>query len=154
MLFSEYELPDINETSINEDLGIDYYGIIGSSPFGNTSIGTKWYYNGEEHTTSTALSQAIDFNCNGVIDMGYSHNLNNDKDGDDQDLITTLRGGFNDWNHLQIKSGGIGELQYGYSGEISNLSLNELDLETAVKRNLLCNDVGGSVDIPFPAVKG
>lgn len=134
--YSNYELPDLDESDLSESLGIDPDGLTAEA-----SLGTKWYHNGVLHTIDSIAHSETDFNCDHTIESGVAVDLNNGEG-------TVLYGGYNDWEHLIFKTGNIG-VSYAYGNEYykpADEYTQERTLEEALKTNTLANEGGGSVD--------
>lgn len=127
--YSNYELPALDESNINEQDGVDPQGVTAG-----TGIGTIW-------GTRRALNIAgtgIDFNGDGVLGSGVVMDLNQDGS------TSVLREVEDDWAHIQFKSNGIGS--FGAEIDPENIvavdeemvSVNqEIDIDKATEDGLL-----------------
>lgn len=99
--YSEYELPAMDTTKLNENNGIDPDGLTN-----NSGLGTKWKLSKEKNYEAKNISgRAIDFNKNGNIESLV--NVKFYTGGTD---VTTFSRSINDWNHLILSGGSIGNM--------------------------------------------
>lgn len=136
--YSEYELPAINESSINENNGLDPNSLTQGS-----GLGAKWNYDGlifSEGTKKNIAGVSIDFNNNWSVENSVSIDLNNDG------TRNTQNKSINDWDNIIYKGGAIGGM--GASAEDNPLLIykdpsapipDELSLEEAEELGLLGN---------------
>ena len=118
--YSRFELPQLNETSLDENVGLN-----GGSGINNH--GTSWFCGSSQQWTNNA-NGAINWNCNKTfiffddIESSVATDINKDS------AHTVIRS-FNDWAHINFKGGLIG------AGVVFPLPtetlVEELDLETA-----------------------
>lgn len=140
--YSEYELPEIHESSVDENKGVDPEGVtIGSG------LGTKWYRDERICEKTNIAGQGIDFNENGKMDESISVNLN--RLDDDGKLLKSI----NEWDNLIFKGGLIGGYGENISEETALITckaeedaLTELDYDTAKDFGLLGNLGSCSID--------
>lgn len=106
--YSEYELPELNESSLNENRGVDPEGLTEG-----TGLGTKWQYyddgvfgflfSGTKDAEGYDIAKkAIDFNQDGKTEDSVAEDLNGDGGKD------TLTASVNDWDRLVYKGGLVG----------------------------------------------
>lgn len=140
--YSEYELPEINESDIDERKGVDPYGVTKGQ-----KLGVKWFYRNllfyiKEGTANSIAGKSIDFNKNGDDKQtGLKIDLNDD--GSKKEIH---KKSIKDWQHLSYKGGCIGN--YGAKDESDTLitkhpeydeSLKEMTYEEAINKGLVGN---------------
>lgn len=147
--YQDFNLPEIDEHHVNENLGIDPKGVTEHSGL-TIKIPVKnkffiWDINGEED--SSIARQPIDFNQNGILEADIECHL--DKEPDQvTEIIGTLHETLNEWQHLKFTGALIG----GYGDEINvdEISmliikpdnadeLNEISVDEAFEMGLLGN---------------
>ena len=144
--YSEYELPSITEYHINENYGIDPYGLTQGK-----TLGTKWYVAKDTQAINqknlfdifpinSIARETIDFNKNGIIETDIQFDIN----GDGQ--ISVLSPSVNDWERISFTGGTIGygddlnDEEWMNTVEVSPEELVEMSYDEAVERNLVSND--------------
>ena len=149
--YSDYKLPDIDESSINEFDGVDP-----SSLTSGTNLATTIFYRTSSQMTTGAISgAAIDFNRNGTLERSISLDLN--PGGNVRDSEIAVLKGHNDWNGINYCSGIIGSgLQ---TDDIPSASISagttyieEKTLEESLETSTLAVDGTGSLEIISPTV--
>lgn len=100
--YSDYVLPEINESDINENTGIDPGGITDGTGLATT----LFYHNKAEITTGAISKAAIDFNGNGILETGISLDLN--PGGNVYDPPISVLKSHDDWKGINYYSGIIG----------------------------------------------
>lgn len=129
--YSDFCLPSLDETNLDEHCGVDPYSVTAG-----TGLGTLLYGKGGLKINNIA-GKAIDFNQNGSIETGVSVDLNND--GETEKLAEVE----SDWWHITYRGGSIGD--YGDSlKNIVNIAiseqsemLNELTIPDAIENGLM-----------------
>ena len=132
--YSEYDLPDLDESALDEFAGIDPERLTAG-----TGLGTKFKNN---TILQPIAGVAVDFNRNGSFSTAVSCDINADK------KIGTLTSS-NDWEHIVFKGGNIGK-DYAFIAGISDpeaeeVWLEEPMLEEFIEAGVLGNKGAGSV---------
>jgi hypothetical protein len=92
--YSYYDLPDLNEASLNESVGLNS-GLA-------ATYRTRWYCPSGTLTTSPGTANGpLDWNCNGAISSPVSRDLNGDG------VLNTLTS-WRDWGNLVYNGGAVG----------------------------------------------
>ena len=94
--YSEYVLPAIDESAIDENKGVDPEGVTAG-----TGLGIKW---GETGIAENISGIAIDFNQDGKIESGLSLDINK---SEEEPYHQVLQSTSNDWTHISIAGGNI-----------------------------------------------
>lgn len=146
--YSDYKLPDINEAHINENLGIDPYGLTAG-----TGLGTTLFYWAPNQRNVIPISKAaIDFNNNGKLETDISLDLN--PDGNVHDKPIAELKGHEDWSGIVYKGGAIGEHNNSSNGNSSGIAfpindtgLQEKTLEESLKTSTLASSGTGYIEL-------
>lgn len=133
--YSEYDLPDLDENALSEQLGIDPYGVTAGTGLGTKFSGAGWF--GKDKEFVPIANKGIDFDgWWGVEDKIVSVDLNNDE------KLTVLTSS-TDWDHLIFAGGDIGSKKQviyinGIASQDTSLYSDELlTLEEALANNSL-----------------
>ena len=150
--YSDYRLPNINESHINENSGIDPAGLTAG-----TRLGTTLFYRASnQRDVSPISSVAIDFNNNGTMENDISLDLN--PGGNVQDAPIAILKGHEDWSGIVYRGGEIGKqnsFSSGISFSINDEGLQEKTLEESLNTLTLAVDGTGYIDlIPSSLVVG
>lgn len=146
--YSDYKLPDINESHINENSGIDPSGLTEG-----TRLGTTLFYRTSNQRDVSPISRvAIDFNNNGTMENDVSFDLNPDGNVYDKP-IATLKS-HEDWSGIIYNGGEIGK-QNSFSNSYSNgitfsiqdEGLQEKTLEESLNTSTLATDGTGYIEL-------
>ncbi len=165
--YSEHQLPDLDENSLDESKGVDPNHL-----YKDDVIGTRWScpadaklhdYNSDYLTTynidadiSDEDARVGDFNCNGMTDPGFiSANINQDPDNP-KDTDKSILHGYEDWSHLVFNlNGAIGPEEEETASEAA--AQNEvlpddkgLSLDTALSMDALAPKGTGRADVLGP----
>jgi hypothetical protein len=100
--YSRWNLPDLNETCLNETIGLN-------GPSAIDNYGTRYYCTGTTSAQKThdGVNNGIDWNCdNDTIDACVNGSINRDAP------VSTLTG-YEDWTNLVYDGGSIGLLVSG-----------------------------------------
>ena len=142
--YSDYTLPDLDETQLLESAGVDPHGVTA-----NTGLGTAFKYNGRSIFSIAGAS--IDYNGNQRID-GTAIVLDLNEDGE-LGVLT----GTEDWSHIVYAGGDI-----GFNGQVVHIQgiaapdesdaehMSELDLETALENDILGRVGSGALEAIGP----
>ncbi len=141
--YSDYKLPDLDESSINENSGIDPYGLTVG-----TNLGTTLFYrNSSQRNVSPISKVAIDFNNNGTLDNNISLDLN--PRGNVQDQPIAILRGHEDWSGIVYNGGEIGKqnrfsnsFSSGIAFSTNSIGLSEKTLEESLSTSTLA--LGGT----------
>lgn len=146
--YSDYKLPDINESHINENSGVDPSGLTEG-----TRLGTTLFYRTSSQRDISPISRvAIDFNNNGTMENDISFDLN--PGGNVQDAPIAILKGHEDWSGIIYKGGEIGK-QNSFSNSYSNgitfsikdEGLQEKTLEESLNTSTLATDGTGYIEL-------
>ncbi len=147
--YSDYVLPDLDESNLVEKDGIDPHGVTKDTGLGSKVLeGSFWGFDKE---IVPIASKAVDFNNLWNIDK---NNVKVDltKDGKMEVLTSS-----NDWEHLVYNGGTVGErMQLIHIAGVDALTdeekemLKEPDLEERLNSGLLCNYGSGDVELMGP----
>ena len=100
--YSEYVLPDLNESSLSEPAGVDPAGLCAGKNYESFFI-----RNGISYKIPNISKTAVDWNGNGkATDTGLRMDINGD------DAMGVLKS-FTDWDKLDLKVGSIGTVGAG-----------------------------------------
>ena len=146
--YSEYVLPALDESNLDETRGVDPDGVTAG-----TGLTIRWIYNGvspsefmdariEGLSAGAIAGNPIDFNMNGIYETGLKADLNDDNPW----ILSVLSASVNDWERLVFKGGGIGGAGIEYDEFTIPVSsepeaLEELTYELAEELGLLSNEV-------------
>ena len=131
--YSFVDLDDLDETSLNETLGLTPVGPI-------ANYGTIYSCGGVTTQTNNATGP-IDWNCNGANTAAVSQNINN------AGGLSTLAG-FDDWDSIRFDGGAVGKLGVELPKETES---NEAPAEFFFEHGLVLSDFNVLVAGP-PAV--
>ena len=154
--YSDYKLPDINESHINENFGIDPWGLTSG-----TGLGTTLFYRDNNQRNVSPISKvSIDFNNNGIIENDVSIDLNPDGNVYDQQ-ISVLKGHM-DWNGIIYNGGEVGKTNNfsniysnGLDFKYNSDTLKEKTLEESLKTSTLASMGSGYVKlVPSTLIDG
>ena len=96
--YSQYDLPDLNENSLDETTGISVA----------TTIGT-YHFCGLDNMQPDTDASSVDWNCDGdETDTGVSHNINQGMSRNNNGTLGTLTSQ-NDWDNLVYSGGAISQ---------------------------------------------
>ena len=100
--FSRYDLPDLNENSLNETVGINVPGAV------TNTLGT-YYFCGLDDLRQDTDARAVDWNCDGdQADTNVSRNINRGMSWNNNSTLDILTSQ-NDWDHLVFSGGAISQ---------------------------------------------
>ncbi|MBQ3603813.1 MAG: leucine-rich repeat protein [Clostridia bacterium] len=120
--YSNYKLPDIDESNINESNGLDPSGLTHG-----TGLATTLFYRTDSERMTGAISRVgIDFNGNGTLDRNVRMDLN--PGGAVYDNTISILTGHRDWGSLTYSSGNI-------TTGISNEELNSMGLNADIEKS-------------------
>ena len=146
--YSDYKLPDINESHINENLGVDPYGLTAG-----TRLGTTLFYRKSKQSNVSPISKvAIDFNNNGKLEIDISCDLN--PNGNVADKPIAVLKGHKDWSGIVYKGGEIGKQSDSSSNYLSGITfpindaeIQEKTLEESLKTATLASNGTGYIEL-------
>lgn len=149
--YSDYKLPNIDESKVNEVNGIDPAGMTE----GTNIATTVFYWTANQMTTGAISRTSIDFNNNGTLERNISIDLN--PGGNVEDSAISVLKGHNDWNGINYHSGSIGSS--GILGHIPAASISagatldeEKTLEESIETATLAVDGTGCVELVSPMI--
>lgn len=141
--YSEYTLPDLTESRLSEEDGIDPQGLTSG-----TGLGTKLVGSGTEIVPIAGAG--IDFNSDGAIqsrETVVGVDLNNN--GRTTDTLS----GTNDWERIVYKAGTIGQLHSAGATmpeDKQSENINELTIEEALENGVLGRVGSGALEAIGP----
>jgi len=121
--YSQNDLPDLNENSLNENLGIQ------------DGTDNTLYFCPTGTQSQVPGTGAIDWDCDGTIENSVSANITGDRNSSGGAILSTLTG-FDDWPQV------VRSLPFQTQGDFQDgvhldTSVDELDLQTARDEQLL-----------------
>lgn len=135
--YQDFELPEINEQRINENDGIDPKGATsGRDLAAKLYVGNTFLWFDGDKEFSEIAKQPIDFNGNGKLENSVKFDLNPKwkesqikakKASSNYDGCSVLTKTENEWDHLQLKAGIIGE--HDLSEGIENIDMTAIEDE-------------------------
>lgn len=146
--YSDYKLPDIDESHINENSGVDPSGLTEG-----TRLGTTLFYKTTNQRNVSPISRvAIDFNNNGTMENDVSFDLNPGGNVYDKP-IATLKS-YEDWSGIIYNGGEIGKQNSfsnsyldGISFSIKDEGLQEKTLEESLNTSTLATEGTGYIEL-------
>ncbi len=152
--YSDYDLPDLDENSLDENAGIDPNG-----QTSGTNLGSKFKRNGlfgkSEYTVQPVSEQPVDFSGWWGIDKDR---VDVDINADGRKEVLTSS---NDWDHINFKGGNLGR-EYAYiaglegPGEDFEETLQEPQLDELIEAGVVGNKGAGAAECigPVTALAG